>query len=138
MRIPVRLAAAMAFPVFCGWATDATVPRFTDGTRRAKLEAAFPRIEKVFERFQQERRIPGTAFGIVIDGDLAYVKGFGVRDRTSQTPVTPDTVFRIASMTKSFTALSILKLRDAGKLSLEDPVASSPCLKTLSYRNVWP
>ena len=59
----------------------------------------------------------------MIDGDLAYVKGFGVRDRTSQAPVTPDTVFRIASMTKSFTALSILKLRDAGKLSLEDPVA---------------
>ncbi|PYT25168.1 MAG: serine hydrolase [Acidobacteria bacterium] len=122
MHIPIRLAAAMAFPAFCGWATDATVPRFTDPARRAKLEAAFPRIEKVFERFQQERRIPGAAFGIVIDSDLAYVKGFGVRNRTSQDPVTPDTVFRIASMTKSFTALSILKLRDEGKLSLEDPV----------------
>jgi len=117
------LVAAMAFTAVCGWAADATVPRFTDPARRAKLEAAFPRIEKVFERFQQERRIPGAAFGIVIDGDLAYCKGFGVRDRTSQAPVTPDTVFRIASMTKSFTALSILKLRDAGKLSLEDPVA---------------
>ena len=46
--------------------------------RRAKLEAAFPRIEKVFERFQQEHRIPGAAFGIVIDSELAYFKGFGV------------------------------------------------------------
>lgn len=113
----------MAFPALCGWARDATVPRFTDPARRAKLEAAFPGIEKVFERFQQEHRIPGAVFGIVIDGELAYVKGFGVRDRTSQDPVTPDTVFRIASMTKSFTALSILKLRDEGKLSLEDAVA---------------
>jgi CubicO group peptidase (beta-lactamase class C family) len=123
MRISIGLVAVMAFPALCGWARDATVPRFTDPARRAKLEAAFPRIEKVFERFQQEHRIPGAVFGIVVDGELAYVKGFGVRDRTSQDPVTPDTVFRIASMTKSFTALSILKLRDAGKLSLEDPVA---------------
>ncbi|HXA04866.1 MAG TPA: serine hydrolase domain-containing protein [Bryobacteraceae bacterium] len=123
MRISIGLVALMAFPAFCGGATDATVPRFTDPARRAKLEAEFPRIEKVFERFQQEHRIPGAAFGIVIDSELAYFKGFGVRDRTSQDPVTPDTVFRIASMTKSFTALSILKLRDAGKLSLEDPVA---------------
>ena len=123
MRIRIRIAAAMAFLPFCCWATDATVPRFIDPARRSKLEAAFPRIEKVFERFQQEHRIPGAAFGIVIDGDLAYFKGFGVRDRASQDPVTPDTVFRIASMTKSFTALSILKLRDAGKLSLEDPVS---------------
>jgi CubicO group peptidase (beta-lactamase class C family) len=113
----------MAFPAFCVGAMDATVPRFTDAARRAKLEAAFPRIEKVFERFQQEHRIPGVVFGIVIDGDLAYVRCLGVRDRTLQDPVTPDTVFRIASMTKSFTALSILKLRDEGKLSLEDPVA---------------
>jgi len=123
MRIPIRLAFATAFVPLFGWAVEATVPRFTDPERRAKLEAAFPRIEKVFERFLQERRIPGAAFGIVIDGDLAYVKGFGVSNRTSQDPVTPDTVFRIASMTKSFTALSILKLRDEGKLSLEDPVA---------------
>ena len=46
-----------------------------------------------------------------------------MRDRASQAPVTPDTAFRIASMTKSFTALAMLKLRDEGKLSLEDPVS---------------
>ena len=40
---------------------EATVPRFTDPARRAKLEAAFPRIEKIFEKYQQERRIPGSA-----------------------------------------------------------------------------
>ncbi len=50
-------------------------------------------------------------------------KGLGLRDVASGTPVDVDTVFRIASMTKSFTALAILKLRDAGKLSLDDPVA---------------
>ena len=90
--------------------------------RRAALERAFPEVEKVFERFQRQRGIPGLVFGVVIDGELALAKGLGVRDRAAGDRVTPDTVFRIASMTKSFTALAVLKLRDEGKLSLDDPV----------------
>ena len=49
---------------------------------------------------------------------------FGIRDEKSRTPADIDTVFRIASMTKSFTAMAVLKLRDEGKLSLEAPIAS--------------
>src|SRR5437867_3998675 len=112
---------AIVFPVFS--AEKLPVPEFPDPARRAKLERAFPEIEKIFERYQQQRGIPGLVFGVVIDGELALVKGLGVRDRTSQDQVTPETVFRIASMTKSFTALAILKLRDEGKLSLDDPVS---------------
>jgi len=119
----MRIATVLIALPLCAVAANAPVPRFADPARRAKLEAAFPKVEKVFERYQAERSIPGSVYGIVIDGELAYVKGFGVRDRESKDPVTPDTVFRIASMTKSFTALCILKLRDEGKLSLEDPVA---------------
>src|SRR5204863_4720281 len=58
----------------------------------------------------------------------------GVRETRNHARVTPDTTFRIASMTKSFTALSILKLRDEGKLSLDDPVARYvPALAGLPY-----
>ena len=56
------------------------------------------------------------------DGRLVHVKGAGVQDLEAKRPVTPETLFRIASMTKAFTALSILKLRDEGKLSLDAPV----------------
>jgi CubicO group peptidase (beta-lactamase class C family) len=114
----VLLAAASAV------ASDAApAPRFTDPSRRAKLEAVFPRVEAAFEKFRQESGIPGLLFGVVIDGDIALVQGLGVRDRTSNDAVTPDTVFRIASMTKSFTAMAILKLRDEGRLSLDDPAS---------------
>ena len=113
MFAPVLLAALMAAPV----------PRFTDPDRRQKLEAAFPETDKVFERFHRQRGTPGLVYGIVIDGQLVHLKAFGVREVESKSPVTADTVFRIASMTKSFTALAVLKLRDAGKLSLEDPVS---------------
>jgi CubicO group peptidase (beta-lactamase class C family) len=110
------------------------VPRFTDPNRRSALEAAFPQIEKAFENYRRERGIPGLAFGVVIDGELALVKGFGARDVASDDTVTPDTVFRIASMTKSFTALAILKLRDEGKLSLDDPASKwIPELAGLKY-----
>jgi CubicO group peptidase (beta-lactamase class C family) len=96
---------------------------FRDPGRRAKLEKAFPEIEKIFERYANGRGTPGLVFGIVIDGEVAHVKTYGVRERETKAPVTPGTVFRIASMTKSFTALAMLKLRDEGKLSLDDLVS---------------
>ncbi len=96
--------------------------RFTDPQRVAKLKAALPALEQLFERTHQQMGVPGSAWGVVIDGELALAKSFGVRDTKSQDPVGGDTAFRIASMTKSFTAAAILKLRDEGKLSLEDPV----------------
>ena len=60
-------------------------------------------------------------YGVVVDGKLARVRAFGVRDVATGAPVTPDTAFRIASMSKQFTALATLRLRDAGRVSLDAP-----------------
>jgi CubicO group peptidase (beta-lactamase class C family) len=98
-------------------------PRFTDPDRIKKLESALPEIDIIFQRYATEHKIPGMVWGVVIDSRLAHVGSTGVRERTSNAPITPDTPFRIASMTKSFTTLAILKLRDEGKLSLDDPVS---------------
>src|SRR5580698_8292033 len=98
-------------------------PRFTDPDRARKLESAFPQVDQLFRRYASARKIPGMVWGVVIDGRLAHVESVGVRDRASNAPITAGTEFRIASMTKSFTVLAILKLRDEGKLSLEDPVS---------------
>lgn len=105
-------------------ASDAYPPaQFTDPARITKLQSAMPAVDQIFARYASDQKIPGMVWGVVIDGRLAHVGVTGVRDRETRAPVAPDTVFRIASMTKSFTALAILKLRDEGKLSLEDPVA---------------
>ena len=98
-------------------------PRFADPGRVAKLQSALPAIDRIFRAYATDKKIPGVIWGVVIDGQVAHLGSFGVRDRASQAPVTPDTAFRIASMTKSFTALAVLKLRDDGRLSLEDPVS---------------
>jgi CubicO group peptidase (beta-lactamase class C family) len=98
-------------------------PRFTDSGRVAKLQSAMPEIDRLFRAYATDKKIPGMIWGVVIDGHVAHMASFGVRDRASQAPVTPETAFRIASMTKSVTALAVLKLRDDGRLSLEDPVS---------------
>ncbi len=108
--------------------------RFADPDRRARLAKAFPEIDRMFRDYAASAHVPGAAWGIIIDGELAHTGVTGYRDVPSKAPVTPDSVFRIASMTKSFTAIAILKLRDEGKLSLEDPAEKYvPEMKSLVY-----
>jgi CubicO group peptidase (beta-lactamase class C family) len=121
-----------------GWsetgAQEVPPPRFTDTARRAKLAGAFPEIDRLFQDFAARFHVPGIAYGIVIDDDLAHTGVVGVRDTRAQARVDGDTVFRIASMTKSFTAMAILRLRDEGKLALDDPAEKYvPELKSLTY-----
>lgn len=85
------------------------------------LAALDPQIDAVLTKWMAANHIPGMVFGVVKDGRLAYVKGEGVQDLVQKRPVTPDSLFRIASMTKAFTALVILRLRDEGRLGLDDP-----------------
>ncbi|MEQ1538885.1 MAG: serine hydrolase domain-containing protein [Sphingorhabdus sp.] len=78
--------------------------------------------DAAFEKWMAENHIPGMVWGIVRDGRLIHVKALGVQDLgDSRRPVTADTGFRIASMSKAFTGYAILKLRDEGKLRLDDP-----------------
>ena len=94
---------------------------FADPGRAAKLATAFSDIDRMFREFATREHVPGAAWGIIVDGKLVHVGTTGVRDISNRDPVDTGTVFRIASMTKSFTALAILRLRDEGKLSLDDP-----------------
>ena len=105
-----------------------------DRTRLATFATAFPEIDRMMAAFAERAKVPGIAYGIVVDGRVVHVGTAGLRDVGARAPVDTGTVFRIASMTKSFTALSILKLRDEGKLALDDPVERYvPELSHLAY-----
>ena len=121
MRLTTLFAVLIAATASAS--NDYPAPRFADSGRVAKLQSAMPEIDRIFRAYATDRKIPGMIWGVVIDGQVAHLGSSGVRDRVSQAPIAPDTAFRIASMTKSFTALAVLKLRDEGRLSLEDPVS---------------
>ncbi len=68
--------------------------------------------------------IPGTGIALVKDGQLLYVQGYGVRSTATGTPVTPDTLFAVGSVTKSVTALGVLQLVDQGLIALDVPLVT--------------
>ncbi len=112
---------------------SAPAARFTVPDRRERLSTAFPQIDEIFRAFAARTHVPGIAWGLIVDGALVHSGTAGVRDVAQKAPVDQETVFRIASMTKSFTAMAILKLRDEGRLALDDPAERYvPELKTLA------
>jgi CubicO group peptidase (beta-lactamase class C family) len=87
------------------------------------LEDAVAGVDAIFERFADRRLVPGFAWGVIVDGQLVRTGAGGTCRLGEDAVPDADTVFRIASMTKSFTASTVLLLRDEGRLSLDDPVA---------------
>ena len=136
-------ALSAAFTVMPAWGQSAPAPssssiapppQFADSNRGAKLANAFPQIDRLMRAFADQAKVPGMAYGIVVDGHVVHIGTDGLRDVTTRAPVDTGTVFRIASMTKSFTAVAILQLRDEGGLSLDDPAERYvPELKSLRY-----
>jgi CubicO group peptidase (beta-lactamase class C family) len=107
---------------------------FTDADRMEKIKKVFPIIDSIYRKYAVENHFPGIAFGIVVDGKLVYSGNHGYTDIGKKIPVTSSSLFRIASMSKSFTAMAILKLRDEGKLNLDDPAyLYIPALKNVKY-----
>ena len=122
----MRFALVLGFLVFRMLgvvAQPAYVPAaFTDPDRLTRIEAVLPRLDAHYREQAARRHLPGMIYGVVVDGRLIHSMAWGNATLDPVRPVDAGTRFRIASMTKSVTAMAILKLRDAGRLSLEDPV----------------
>jgi len=85
---------------------------------------ALREVDAIFDRFLADGPAPGVVYGVVAGGELVHERGLGtLRADEARTP-DANSVFRIASMTKSFTAAAILLLRDEGRLALDEPVAT--------------
>jgi CubicO group peptidase (beta-lactamase class C family) len=78
-------------------------------------------VDKVFGQWDKPGS-PGCALGVYKDGQIVYKHGYGMANLNDDIPITPATVFHVASMSKQFTAASILLLAQQGKLSLDDDV----------------
>src|SRR5215211_1779421 len=120
--------AGLAVLLACGG--DPTTPSPAD-TSSAQQEMpvtgtvvpAMAWYDKVIPDLMRKYKIPGGAVAVVRDGKLIYARGFGYADVENKTPVQPDALFRIASVSKPITSVAIMKLVEEGKLQLDDPVA---------------
>jgi len=83
----------------------------------------YEQINQIVEDLMKEANIPGLSLAITRGDREIYTRGFGVADLKSKTPVTPDTLFELASCSKAFTALGVLKLAGDGRVHLDDPVS---------------
>ncbi|MEF8832747.1 MAG: serine hydrolase [Candidatus Thermoplasmatota archaeon] len=81
------------------------------------------RIEDFITNWMSENKVPGMSVSIVKGEDKIYARGFGARDLKENPPATPDTLYGMASVTKSFTALAILKLVERKEIELEDKIS---------------
>jgi CubicO group peptidase (beta-lactamase class C family) len=79
-------------------------------------------LECVLQKIIARWGVPGMGVGIVEDGEMVYAGGFGVQSLETGAPVTPDSIFCIASITKCFVAAAVMQLVEQGKLQLDAPL----------------
>ncbi|MES2608402.1 MAG: serine hydrolase [Pseudomonadota bacterium] len=104
--------------IFLAWLVILTANVFATG----RLQGILPEFEKYVEKVQAEWGAPGVAIGIVKDGKIVYMKGFGVREVGTDKKIDEHTVFQIASLTKNVLVHLFAKLVQEGKINWDDPV----------------
>ena len=111
-----------------------TAPAFPDAARIEKIKATKEVVDKLFKEQAERAHYPALVYGVVADGQLVYTGEVGFTDIDKKIKADISSAFRIASMSKSVTAMAILQLRDAGKLQLDDPAYKYiPELKKVKY-----
>ena len=114
MTLRCLSAGALAIAFLSG-GTPARAPQADDGR--------LGRFERQLEGLRQRLHIPGMSAAIVKDRKVVWAKGFGQADLEKKVPATPETNYRIASLTKTFASVLLLQLVEQGKLNLDDPIA---------------
>jgi len=107
-----------------------STPLFAQNKKKTTLASPAPAdpteklrgLDDLAAKAMDEWKIPGVALAVVKDGKVIYAKGYGFRDVDQKLPVTPDTLFAIGSITKSFTSLTFGMLNDEGKVEWDKPV----------------
>jgi CubicO group peptidase (beta-lactamase class C family) len=107
----------------CGLALSLAAPR-ARGQVSGQSHPSLRAYDELMHHFMAEHKPPGAALAVTYKGRLVYARGFGHANRETRQPVTPSSLFRIASLSKPFTSAAIMRLVERGKLKLHDRVFS--------------
>lgn len=116
-----RTGADAAWPVAPKVVTPTAVDRSAWEARRQEIASYLPEVERLVQQEVTKQRMPSLAAAVLVDGQLLWWRGYGAEDLERGNPVTAHTVYRIGSITKTMTGLALLRLRDEGRVRLDDP-----------------
>jgi CubicO group peptidase (beta-lactamase class C family) len=105
---------------FFGLAHAANTPAVLE---HAEVQGAIATIDAWIDGLRDYENIPGLSVGLVADQTLIFAKGYGYANVRRKVPADGDTIYSICSISKLFTSIGVMQMRDAGKLSLRDPVS---------------
>ena len=88
------------------------------------VDAVIVDLENYTPKYMREQNIPGVTIALIRDGEVVWTEGFGVANALTRQPISPETLFEVASNSKVVTAYIALRLVDQGVLSLDDPLNS--------------
>lgn len=101
-----------------GYREDLAAYNVSSGTS----DERFANYDRSMREFMKDHRVPGASIAVTRGGKMVFTRGYGYADVASRDPVNPNSLFRIASISKPITAVAILQLIEQGKLSLDDKV----------------
>jgi CubicO group peptidase (beta-lactamase class C family) len=121
-RKPLILMVSLCLLSFCLAATPALTQ--TAATLKTDVDkpALIAELEKTIPELMKAANIPGLSIAVIRDGKLLWTRGFGVKDAKTGEPVTEDTIFEAASLTKPFFAYAAMKMVEGGELDLDRPL----------------
>lgn len=110
-------------------------------TEDAEFQQRLQRIDAMVNDRMQALNIPGYCLAVIRNGNVVFQKPYGFANVQTRQPVTNDTIFGLASLTKTFTAFTLLSLVDRGLVGLDDPLSKyvdglTPAYKTLTLRQL--
>src|SRR5262245_48458881 len=119
-----------------GRAEPAAAPPAPVLREHPRVREALALLEAWVDAQRAYQAIPGVSMAVVHDQDLLWAQGFGYAQREQQVSATPQTIYSICSISKLFTSIGVMQLRDAGKLRLDDPVQKH--LRWFAIRDTFP
>ena len=122
---PALVVSSLAFLLsspFVGAANDPEKLTPEQVLAHPEVQGTLAVIEAWIEGVQLFGRVPGISAGIVLDQELLWHQGYGYSNLETERPADADTIYSICSISKLFTSIGIMQLRDGGSLQLNDPV----------------
>ena len=82
----------------------------------------YEKLDAVLQEIMTRWQVPGLAVGIVDRTEIVHARGFGVQSLETRAPVTPDSIFCLASVAKPFVATAVMQLAERGRIDLDAPI----------------